>query len=223
MTQDRRLDRIENFDARSTKYAISNRLPDKAYDKPISKVWPCRRWLDQGTEGACVAFGWCHELIAAPKQLRNITEADAFKVYRHAQTIDEWPGEAYSGTSVLAGVKAVQHFWPNYIKEYRWGFSLRDMIATLGYHGPIVLGLRWYRSMYKPDSKGILKVTAAQGVAGGHCILARGVDVRRELIILRNSWGKNWGLNGDCKIRFSDMEFLLNNGGEQCIPVRRGR
>jgi hypothetical protein len=63
--------------------------------------------LDQGKEGACVGFAWSHELAAYPVRVEVDDEFARSKIYAEAQKIDEWPGEAYHGTSVLAGAKVV--------------------------------------------------------------------------------------------------------------------
>jgi hypothetical protein len=66
--------------------------------------------------------------------------------------------------------------------------------------------------MFDTDEKGYIHATG--DVTGGHCILCRGVNVGEKYFLLRNSWGRNWGKNGDCKISFKDMKKLLANGGE---------
>ena len=38
-----------------------------------------------------------------------------------------------------------------------------------------------------------------------------------------NSWGPNWGHDGDCWLRASDLERLLATGGDACVPVARER
>ncbi len=56
------------------------------------------RFYDQGQEGACVGFA-----LSRMMSLLNRQRYDARWLYHEAQKIDEWPGEAYSGTSVRAG------------------------------------------------------------------------------------------------------------------------
>jgi hypothetical protein len=135
--------------------------------------------------------------------------------------LDPWPGDSYEGTSVLAGIKALQSLYPHAIPEYRWAFGIDDVIDTLGYFGPLVLGVPWYDGMYEPDQNGFIH--AKGKVVGGHAILARGVSISRAAVLLHNSWGQAWGpLNGDCYISFDDLNKLLHEDGEACVPVTRG-
>jgi hypothetical protein len=212
--RDPRLDRREQFDERSRAFPIRALVPTK----PRSYTWRCCVTLDQGREGACVGFAWAHEVSARPLELRQET-SDALWFYREAQKVDEWPGENYSGTSVLAGAKVVQR--EGFLTEYRWAFGLQDLVLALGYKGPAVLGIPWYEGMYEPDPKGIIRPTGR--VAGGHAILANGVNVKRELVRLHNSWGPDYGLGGSAFISFGDLERLLHEDGEACIPVVRTR
>jgi len=89
----------------------------------------------------------------------------------------------------------------------------------LGYNGPAVLGVPWYSGMYNTDSDGFIHADGY--VAGGHAILARAVNVKKGYITLRNSWGKGWGVNGDCYITFEDMDKLLQNWGEAVFMLNR--
>lgn len=214
MARTRMLDRVVHFDERSRNYPIRELLATAA---PRSYTWACKPHLNQGSEGACVGFAWAHELAARPVVVPNVDNTAALKVYHEAQTLDEWPGEDYDGTSVLAGAKAVQA--DGYMPEYRWAFSLDDLILAIGNHGPAVLGINWYNDMFNPSLMGWVKPTG--GIAGGHAILARGVNIKKRYVTLRNSWGISWGCLGDCKISFDDLEFLLNDNGEACIPVQR--
>jgi len=165
-----------------------------------------------------VGFGWSHFLAGRPKEEPNITNSFAQKLYNDAKKVDEWPGEDYDGTSVLAGAKTTLS--DSYIKEYRWSFSFDDLILTLGHVSPVVLGIDWYEDMFNPDPKtGI--ITATGSLAGGHCILANGVNIKKKLVRLHNSWGKDWGKNGECYISFDDLQTLLSQDGEGCVPLNK--
>lgn len=231
---DRIVDRLPEFDERSRLFAAV--APDDT--RPFrSYTWSCDVYNDQGREGACVGFGWTHELAARPKIVRR-DATFALQIYNRAKQLDSFPGEDYSGTSVLAGVKAVQELENSlgnqYISEYRWAFGIEDVLRVLGYMGPVVLGIDWYYDMYYPNN-GI--ITPTGDIVGGHCILANGVkivkldstlpatydnlDLDKSYVRLHNSWGTDYGKGGDAFISVRGLDQLLKNDGEACIPVRR--
>lgn len=238
MSTQRVLDRLPQFDERSRGFGIMALVTETVYQ---TKFWDCDIYNDQGQEGACVGFGWSHELAATPEVVPT-NATIALSIYHRAQQLDQWAGENYSGTSVLAGAKAVSELRNNigepYLKEYRWAFGLSDLLLALGYHGPAVLGVNWFNNMFAPDANGYLHVSG--GVAGGHCILALGVyivpkagvtapsalsdlDLDNSYVLVHNSWGSDWGQHGRAKISLSDIQILLDstNDGEACIPVVR--
>lgn len=229
-------DRVVQFDPRSRGFAAVTLIP---HNLIRSYTWKCEAWHDQGREGACVGFAWSHELTARPAKVTT-TAADAMKIYKEAQKIDEWPGENYEGTSILAGVKIVRSQFKNkkgnpLIGEYRWAFGIEDLVRVLGFRGPAVLGLNWYSGMLHTNRQGF--ISKAGYLAGGHAILAyavkivwkdkkgskewSNVDMDSSYVTLRNSWGKLWGVNGDAKITLRDLDVLLHEQGEACVPTIR--
>lgn len=232
---DARLDRVVHFDERSRNFPIREALEAK---QPRSYTWGCTAYHDQGTEGACVGFSWAHELTAAPVIVAT-TAATATQIYKRAQFLDPWPGEAYDGTSVLAGAKAVQEMrtasGKPLLPEYRWAFGVDDLVLAIGYKGPAVLGINWWSGMFEPTAAGFVSPTGY--IAGGHAILCRGfrfakkdnarsitwdnMDRDKSYFLLHNSWGRDWGMAGTCKITVNDMHKLLEDDGEACIPTIR--
>lgn len=217
------LGRIPQFDERSRAFPIRALVAARA---PRSYTWSCSAVLDQGDQGSCVGHAWAHELIARPVVVPSIDHVTAVGLYYAAQGLDEWEGGEYpgaspwyEGTSVLAGAKAAQN--AGYFTEYRWAFGLDDLILTLGYHGPAVLGIDWHDGMFNPDANGL--IVRSGNVAGGHAILANGVSIRKRLVRLHNSWGPGFGLNGEAYIGFDDLDALLRAGGEACVPTGRRR
>jgi hypothetical protein len=224
VTQDKRLDRIVEFDERSRAYPIRALVAPVV--KPRGYTWATPPSLDQGQDGACVGFAFTQDILARPVPLSTVDATFAKEhVYWEAQKLDSWPGgeypdadPRYSGTSTLAGAKVLQSL--GFFKEYRWAFGLDDLILAVGYKGPAIVGINWYGSMFTPDTDGVVHVTG--DVAGGHDILVVGVNVKKKLFKLHNSWGPNWGIEGgSCYISFDDMGRLLSEDGDACIPVNR--
>jgi len=214
---DPRLDRRVEFDEKSREYPIRKLIAKAA--RPRSYTWavPGGLFLDQGSEGACTGFAVAHEAAARPVSVKSITNQIARDIYHRARELDEWPGEDYEGSSVIAAIKAGQE--KGWYEEYRWGFSLLDALLAISYRGPGIAGLNWFTGMMNTDSNGFIRPTGV--VEGGHAILVRGVSVKGKYIRLRNSWGSDWGINGDCFLSFEDFERLLHEDGEFCIPVKR--
>jgi hypothetical protein len=211
---------IQQFDERSRNYPVKALLTD-APKKPRSYTWECEITLDQGASPSCVGHAFAHEMAARPSKYLGITSEVAMGLYKTAQTLDEWPGEDYAGTSIIAGVKATMQTYPGVYGGYRWGFGLDDLLMTLSYVGPCVLGINWHADSYFPDTNGLITPTGIQH--GRHAILAKGIAVKRKLIRIQNSWGPGWGKGGDCFISFDAMDQLLRAGGECCVPLSRKR
>ena len=223
---DRRLDWISRHDSKSLEYPVSTMSAGRTRPKFVWRGSP-KENIDQGQEGACVGFAWTNCLLALPLRRKLPMGANDFarNVYRSAQKIDQWEGEAYSGTSVLAGAKVIQ--LGGFIRQYRWAFSLNDVLDGIAFGGTVVLGIPWLESMYRTSPDGLISVSGNR--VGGHAILASGYGSRNfkidgekvslDVIRLRNSWGRSYGIGGDGYIRFEDMATLLKAGGEACIPM----
>ena len=178
--------------------------------------WSLKTHLDQKSEGACVGFAWAHELAAVPIKI-SVNNETGREIYKEAQTIDEWPGEGYEGTSVLAGAKIVKQ--RGYMTEYRWCFSGHDVRLALAYHGPVVFGINWFEGMLATDPHGYIHPTGA--VLGGHAIVGIAVHTASSKIVLQNSWGEDWGIGGRCYLSWPDLDKVLAQQGECCVPIAR--
>ena len=210
----RTFDRIPRWDQRNEDFRI--RGLTLVTKPPRSYTWRVGVNLDQGREGACVGFAWAHELAARPRIVQGVTDDVARGIYLDAQRVDEWPGEGYEGTSVLAGAKVVQgrgHF-----TEYRWARDVDELRMAIGYAGPAVLGVDWHEGMIDPADGWIYPEGA---IVGGHAILCYAVNIRGGYFRVWNSWGASWGEGGSAKLSFESMQQLLTENGEACIPMLR--
>lgn len=202
-------------DARDKNFLMAAPLHQFAevIDRPVKKTY--RLWWkgDQGQTSQCVGYAW-HALLRALPMLQRQPEADV--IYRAAQTLDEWPGEDYDGTSVRGGAKYLLQ--EGRIKFYRWALNVADIVGWLAFRGPVVLGTEWTYTMFYPDKTGLVKVGSLTNSVGGHAFVAIGFDDIERRIICQNSWGKTWGVKGRFSISYDDMAVLLTAGGEACAP-----
>lgn len=212
----RTFDREIRFDDRSRDFPIRSTFKRLKDDEPRSYTWACEPHLDQGPDGACVGFSFAHEIAARPRV--HPTDYDlATQIYRRAKQIDEWAGEDYDGTSVLAGAKVLEEM--GYISGYRWAFSLEEALVGISRRGPAVIGCWWWEGMFETDDSGFIRPTGQR--VGGHAILATAVNVKQECVRLHQSWGDSWGDGGDCYMTFEDFERILLDQGECCFPEGR--
>lgn len=224
---ERKLDWKSRHDERSLQYDIRSII--KSDIKPVKKMWEEGIVLDQGSEGACVGFGWMGEFLSQPvapnpQPGKFATQRYANDVYQTAKKIDEFPGENYDGTSVLAGAKVMRS--RGFIKSYRWAFSIEDVRDALIQEGPVVIGVPWKEGMYETGANGVVKVTGKS--VGGHCLVLTGYDPAMkigsrtyEVYRWRNSWGASYGINGSGYIKANDLAKLLKGVGEACVPIGR--
>jgi hypothetical protein len=226
--EDRNFGWKSKHDPRSKEYDMRSLL--RRRDIEIKRVmWDEGVVLDQGTEGACVGFAWMGELLAAPAQPEKQPEFNkanriAFKFYKRAQQIDEWPGDNYEGTSVLAGAKVMKE--NGFISSYRWCFNVEDVRDTVISEGPVVVGVPWKSGMYSTTKSGLVTLTGRH--VGGHALVITGYDPAMkfgnqtyEVFRWRNSWNTTYGVDGSGYIRVQDLARLLKSTGEACVPMGR--
>ena len=81
-----------------------------------------------------------------------------------------------------------------------------DTKAALLSHGVLLVVVPVYNQFYSPDSRGIVVIDEAQmrhgQIDGYHAVCIVGWNDSLGWKI-RNSWGKEWGINGHCYIPFS--------------------
>lgn len=183
------------------------------------RVWRRGYAYDQGSTPHCVAYTFKGKLNTAPwsgaipYQVRSRYSTDEF--YVGAQTNDQWPGESYDGTSALGACRYLKT--RGVISEYRWCFSVAEILATLANFGPVALGVWWYEGMFWPDADGVIAPTGYQ--AGGHEVELIGVDVARRQVVGMNSWSDAWGDRGRFRLSWDSLERLMAEDGDAAVVV----
>lgn len=232
-----KLGRVHIIDERDKNYPLSSALPPARVAGLGHRYWwDSAWWGDQGQFPHCVAYSWMHFIEDGPTthfyetrdfdpSYLNESRADKHQplfnpvtIYNEAQKIDAWPGEDYAGTSVRAGAEILRKL--GVIAEYRWASSVDEVVSALLNLGPVVVGTWWYSDMFSPNAKTGL-ITATGSKAGGHAYILNGVNVKKKLIRIKNSWGRAWGKKGHAYISFDDLGKLLNDQGEACVAFEK--
>ncbi len=198
--------------------------------------------LDQGQEGACTGFGLAtvaHYLLRTRKVVPDPTGVSPRMLYEMAKRYDEFPGEAYSGSSARGAMKGwYRHgvsssaVWPyvpgtedpNLTPERSkdalarpLGAYLRvnhtDLVAmhsAIAEVGIIYATAKVHQGWRKPGADGQIK--QATEIIGGHAFAIVGFD-RRGLWV-QNSWGPTWGFEGFGLVTYDDW---LANGTDAWV------
>jgi len=214
--------RVINFDQRSRAHRVGlagvpAELRTKIWDRPLPP-------LDQGSLGACSGNAVVGLLATEPFRSDGVRDDAEFiqslavEIYSRATKID--PFEGYypptdTGSSVLSTMKIAKEM--GLIKSYRWCWGFEEVLRTLSYVGPVVVGVTWWTHFNRPDCNGLVKIGGM--VEGGHAFELIGIDVEKKQVIAVNSWGNSWGSDGRFMIGFDDLQTLLNDRGEAVTAI----
>ncbi len=126
-------------------------------------------------------FGVCHETLW-PYDISRFTEEPPAPCYKEGETR-----------------QVIQYSRVNQGKDLR-------VILAQGF--PIVYGQSLYGSFMDTGQNGIVRVPdkSKESVIGGHALCIVGYFTDIKCFIVRNSWGRGFGLNGYCLIPFSMIE-----------------
>jgi hypothetical protein len=205
---------LVNHDERSKGYRAVE-LVDKT--KPHTHTWRRPGAWDQGHTSQCVAYtgkGILNsQALSKLVPYRKRIGLDPAVLYTGAQELDEWPGEAYDGTSGLGLCRYLKR--QGTINEYRWCFGLDDVLLTLSWLGPVGIGIQWREEMWETDLDGYIH--AEGDTVGGHEVELTAIDTHEKRVTLTNSWGHGWGIDGKAHLSWDDLGKLLKEDGDAFI------
>ncbi len=189
--------------------------------------------LNQGNEGACTGFGLAtvvNYLLRTRKHVPDKAKVSPWMLYELAKRYDEWPGEAYDGSSARGAMKGWHKHGvcddklfpknqrqptPQAAKEatmrplgayYR--VNHKDLVAmhsAIAEVGILYATASVHDGWDNVKSDGIIKFI--DHTLGGHAFAIVAYDDQGFWI--QNSWGAEWGKNGFCHITYDDW---LANG-----------
>lgn len=203
----------------------------------VSRTWSFsfKPHLDQGAVSACVGFSATNLLLASPvisgARKAGVTTIGgkspaeyALDAYHIAQTVDEWPGENYEGTSVRAGQKVLQA--QGRLKNYYFAATADEARDFVIQFGPCIFGTVWKERMFTPDAHGYLIPEGED--AGGHAYLILGYSKPRDAFRVLNQWwlpdpntGKlvEWGQGNRAWLKREHANMLITSDGECACPT----
>ena len=183
---------------------------------------------DQGSEGACTGFGLAAsiDLLLAKNKRKN--KVSTRMLYEMARRYDEWPGEAYEGSSCRGAIKGWynmgvcdESLYPFISSDkseltvdaakdarrntigayYRLGERLSDYHAALVEVGVIYCSANVHNGWDKPDPDSH-EISYPNTVEGGHAFAIVGYNTKGFWV--QNSWGDSWGNKGIALWRYED-------------------
>ncbi|MGC3979690.1 MAG: C1 family peptidase [Steroidobacteraceae bacterium] len=197
--------------------------------------------LDQGNEGACTGYGLAtvvHYLLRSRRRKSDKKQISPRMLYEMARRYDEWPGEAYEGSSCRGAMKG----WHKHgiCSLSLWSHNPRQPDNTLSDKRVVDARQRPLGAYFRVNHKDLVSMHAALsevGVLYASCSVHSGWDaVKKDGIIpfdsnvtmegghafaivaydregfwIQNSWGAGWGMSGFCRISYEDW---LKNGSD---------
>jgi C1A family cysteine protease len=227
-----RPDRPDNRDlvCRFDQTKIKNKVDLRDWCSPIEDQLHLGSCVGQAVVGA-------FELMVNRLFKDRFVDLSRLFVYYNARAYDNMVDED-AGTYVRYGIKSVNHFgvcaesiWPyitykfseapsldsymdartRMINKYYRVKNLDDILYAVNLEYPVVISMSVYNSFYDLELPGKYELPLPQAyeqIIGGHAVTVVGYDLDQKKLIIRNSFGEDWGEKGYFYMPF---DYIKNN------------
>lgn len=214
-----RITATELVKAAAKEYPITRRAGYGQAEVTSKFWWQSRMKLNQGDTGICVACTFVHRRADGPIPTSGLDLAYAKDLYV-AATGDASLQQGTNAWYVCEELRARRA-----ISHYYWVTNATQMVNTVLTVGTVCVGTDWHTSMFVPKRKHgklFVEVDFTSNVEGGHEYLISGLELKPKsgppFYRLKNSWGKDWGDQGNACIAVKDLhELLFRRGGDAVV------
>ncbi len=196
----------------------------------------CSPVENQGQLGSCTANALVGNLeFLEAKARKKVTDLSRLFIYYNERALEGTVKED-AGAMIRDGVKTLakqgvcagrlwryniakfavkpravcyQQALTHQVQSYHRIITLQDMLTCLAEGYPFVFGFTVYESF---ESKEVAKTGQldlpkhGERTLGGHAVMAVGYDDASKRFVVRNSWGKAWGLQGYFTMPYAYLE-----------------
>lgn len=93
------------------------------------------------------------------------------------------------------------------IKQYERMYSLDDIKKSISEMNPVMCGMNLTNSFINlSKNKFMWKPTTTEKIIGGHAVTIIGFDNTENKFIFNNSWGTDWGNNGNFEMKYNTFQ-----------------
>lgn len=201
----------------------------------------CSAIEDQGDLGSCTAQALAGNIEFLDNKIDSLyTDVSRLFIYYNERALIDTV-DYDSGAALRDGIKTLKDYgscheeiWPyviskfdkkppakcykeaksHLIESYHRIETLNEMLACLAEGYPFVFGFTVYESF---ESKAVEKTgivpmpREGEAALGGHAVLAVGYDMAQKRLLVRNSWGGDWGMSGYFTMPFAYAESMADD------------
>ncbi len=171
--------------------------------------------------GICSEKSWPYPEMALPESIKEVVANGTLEEIQQevARVLTNHEAEIHAAITEIPSNQAITQAKKHIINRY-CKLSIDDELTELKYAlskgMPFVFGMMVPKSFYLTASSGVMPMPSPdEARLGGHALLAVGYDDNKQVFIVRNSWGKEFGDEGYCYIPYEFFTGQFNQGNEE--------